>query len=85
MESIESIMRRAIGSNRFRIEGNYTAPRSFGVYRLTGQGDIGKKFRFGNHPVRMNELLRDYRACDIEGIFLDRSDAKTLASLLNSD
>ena len=69
MDSISSLRVKAVNPSRLRIEDNYTSPRSFGVYRITGRGDVGRRFRFGNHPVRMYELTRDYGDCEIEAIF----------------
>jgi hypothetical protein len=62
-----------------------TSPRSFGVYCLSKSslGCTGRKFRFGNHPVRMNELEREFEKVELEGLFLDREDAQQYASLLN--
>lgn len=63
MDSINSLMKKAVNPSQLKTEGNYTSPRSFGVYRLTANRDVGRRFRFGNHPVRMNELVRDYGQC----------------------
>ncbi len=62
-----------------------TSPRSFGVYSLVKSASklTGRKYRFGNHPVRMNELERDFDKVELEGVFLDRDDAQRYASLLN--
>lgn len=85
IDSIRVLRDQAVSPNRLKIEGSYTAPRSFGVYRLTGRGNLGKKYRFGNHPVRMYELIRDFGECEIEALFLKRSEAELLARLLNSN
>jgi hypothetical protein len=84
MESIESLRKKAVSPQRLKADGSYTSPRSYGVYRLTGRGDVGRRYRFGNHPVRMDELNRDYGACELEGLFLERADAELLTTLLNS-
>lgn len=62
-----------------------TSPRSFGVYRIvkSASGNTGRKYRFGNHPVRMNELEREFDKVDLEALFLDRDDAQRYAVLLN--
>ena len=84
MSSIESLKRNAVSPNHLTVVGNYTSPRSFGVYRITAASDVGKRFRFGNHPVRMHELDRDFGGCEIEALFLERSDAESMARLLNA-
>lgn len=84
MNRVESLKKNAVSPNHLTVTGNYTSPRSFGVHRLTATSDVGKRFRFGNHPVRMHELVRDYGGCEIEAIFLERSDAELMARLLNS-
>lgn len=62
-----------------------TSPRSFGVYRIVkpASGYTGRKYRLGNHPIRMNELEREFENVELEGLFLDREDAQRYASLLN--
>jgi hypothetical protein len=52
MAVIERLMEKAVDSQRLRPDGSYTDPRSFGVYKLTRRGDVGRSHRFGNHPVR---------------------------------
>jgi hypothetical protein len=54
------------------------------VYRVTGNLNWGRKYRFGNHPVRQHELLRDYGNAHLEALFESRSNAKALARVLNS-
>jgi len=61
---------------------NYTNPRTYGVYEIL-QTHGANKFRFGNHPVRENELIREFDNVKRIGLFLDREDAKHLAYILN--
>lgn len=84
MSRKERLMERAVSSQRLRTDGIYTSPRSFGVYKLTGRGNVGKKYRIGNHPVRERELVRDYGQCEVVALFLDRDDAVELARHLNA-
>ncbi len=83
MDAMSKLMERAKSPASLRPDGSYTIPRSYGVYRITTSGNVGKRFRFGNHPVRMNELLNDFGDCEVVAIFLDRDDAKQLVSELN--
>jgi len=84
MEIVDSLRGRAVDQRTLRIEGNYTSPRSFGVYRIPSSSLVRRRYRYGNHPVRQNELIRDYGDCTLEAIFLVRDDAKNLADHLNS-
>ena len=84
MSAIDRLMEKAVSLQRLRPDGNYTVPRSFGVYRLTGKGDVGKRHRFGNHPVREQELIRYFGECKVIALFLSRDDAESLARHLNS-
>jgi len=84
MGKIDVLMAVAIDPKKLRFVGNYTEPRSFGVYKMTVRGNVGKRYRFGNHPVRANELDRDYGGCEIEAVFLEREQASDLADYLNS-
>lgn len=83
MDGISKLMERAKNPSSLKLDGNYTIPRSFGVYRIVVAGNVGKRYRFGNHPVRMNEILSDIGDCETVAIFLDRDDARQLASELN--
>lgn len=83
MSNIDILLARATSPSSLRSDGDYTIPRSFGVYRITKQGNVGRRFRFGNHPVRMNEIIRDFGDCEVKALFLDRDDARQLASELN--
>ena len=38
---------------------NWTIPKTYGVWGLP-QNSTGKKYRFGNYPVRGKELVREY-------------------------
>ena len=84
MSVIDRLMEKAVSPQRLRTTGRYTVPRSFGVYRLTGNGNVGKRHRIGNHPVRERELVRDFRECEVVALFLSRNDAESLARHLNS-
>ena len=84
MSAIDQLMERTISLQHLRPDGDYTVPRSFGVYRLKGKGNVGKRHRFGNHPVREKELTRDLGECEVVALFLNRNDAESLARHLNS-
>ncbi len=64
----------------------YTIPRTYGVYELSSSAIHTEKFRFGNHPVRLNELVKEFGECQIYGniLYLNREDAKNQADLLNN-
>lgn len=75
----------AISPSSVQVVGRYTIPKSYGVYRLKGSSSISRRVRFGNHPVREEELAREYDTTEIVALFLEREHAKELASLLNGD
>ena len=82
--AIDDIIDRAISPRQVTIIGPLTTPRSWGVYRLPADCGATRHFRFGNHPVRMTELERNYGSCKLEHLFLHRDDAKALAELFNN-
>jgi hypothetical protein len=43
---------------------NWTIPRTYGVWELP-DGSGGKRYRYGNYPVRGTELERDYKAAKL--------------------
>lgn len=82
-ESITSIIRRGINPGSVRADGPLTLPRSYGVYQLPPKSGATRLFRFGNHPVRMRELEREFGSCRLEHLFSSRSDARQVAASLN--
>ena len=81
---LSRLLDRSIAPARVRTDGALTSPRTFGVYRLPIAHGSTKRFRVGNHPVRMRELLVEFGACDLLYLFLARSDACEAAEILNA-
>ncbi len=78
----KELMALSIGPSTVSVEGNYTNPRTFGVYRIPRTVRGSRQFRFGNHPIREWELIRDGNV-SLEALFTDRSHAEELATILN--
>lgn len=74
---------RAISPRDVRPDGPRTIPRSFGVYELLASTSGTRRFRYGNHPVRLHELEREFGSCKLLYLFLQRADAVAMASALN--
>ncbi|WP_369915186.1 hypothetical protein AB8810_00405 [Xanthomonas sp. NCPPB 3005] len=82
-DTFTQIVKHAIDPSSVRTEGPLTQPRSYGVYQLPyGAADSGR-FRFGNHPVRMQELEREFGSCVLTFLFAVRDDAEAVARALN--
>ena len=80
---VEKAIARAVSPRSVRLSGNLTVPRTYGVYRLPhGSGDT-RCYRYGNHPIRMKELEREFGSCKLEHLFLARSDASLVAGAFN--
>ena len=74
-----------ISPNRARPDPNNpgkTIPKTFGVWDI-GTGSTGKRYRYGNNPVRGNELGRDHGRAKLIGLFTNRAAAKSMADSLN--
>ena len=85
MSEKERLLFKSISENSVLIDSNnknYTNPRTFGVFEVTATNN-SKRFRFGNHPVRENELIREFGSVKKHGLFLHREDAKALSDYLN--
>lgn len=78
--ALASLLAQAISPKSVQIVGLYTQPRSWGVYRVDS---AAKGFRFGNHPVRMQELEREFGRCVLVVLFADRDLAREAARQLN--
>ena len=61
---------------------NWTTPRSYGVWELPA-GSNGKKFRFGNNPVREKELNVEFGSTKLVALYLSRISALEHAKRLN--
>ena len=62
MSSKEYLLSKSISENSICVDPknkNYTIPRTFGVYELPLATNI-RKHRFGNHPIRETELIREF-------------------------
>jgi hypothetical protein len=78
------LLAKAIELITLKVDGIYTSPRTYGVYRLTGKAKSGREFRFGNHPIRKAELINEYGGAEVVAVFLSRQDAQELASIENA-
>ncbi|WP_147376945.1 hypothetical protein [Noviherbaspirillum saxi] len=56
----------------------------YGLYELPSSCKATKHFRFGNHPIRMAELAREYGVVSLMEVSRDREAVKAEARRLNS-
>ena len=82
--AIEGALGREVRRTDVTMIGQLTRPRSYGVYRLPQDCGATRGFRFGNHPVRQQELEREFGHCELRHLFRSRTDAATVAKALNS-
>lgn len=81
--SIKLLEDRAISPQAVRPDGVLTSPRSYGAYELPEAETGTRRFRYGNHPVRLQELEGAFGACKLLYLFLHRDDAAAMAAQLN--
>ena len=81
----KALLSRSIPASSVTVLGLYTQPRSWGVYQIEPpeEGRPMKRIRFGNHPVRQQELEGEFGAAGLVALFPERVLAEELASLLN--
>ena len=65
-----------------RIVGNYTEPRTWGVYRVKHERG-SPTFHFGNHPIRQRELANEFGNAELLELHLDRESAREHKQALN--
>jgi hypothetical protein len=82
--TIDQIAKRTIHPSEVKPDGPLTSPRSWGGYELPEGVGATRRFRFGNHPVRMHELEREFDGCVLVYLFRSRSDARDAAALMCS-
>lgn len=80
---LDTLEGRAISPQSVRPDGLLTSPRSYGVYQLPASVTGTRRFRYGNHPVRLLELEREFGSCRLHHLFLRRDDAAAMAAQLN--
>ena len=59
-----------------------TIPKIFGVWDV-GFGSNGRRYRYGNNPVREKELIREYGHARLVGLYTKRAAARSMADSLN--
>lgn len=82
-ETADSIRRRSVGLSSVQPAGRLTRPPTFGVYLLPARAGATRRYRYGNHPVRMRELHAEFGDCSLVALFLQRVDAASLAEIEN--
>jgi len=86
----EQLMTKSVNPKHYPTDPqhpSWTTPKTWGTYSLPDQFVSGRKrkYRYGNHPVRLKELKRDYDSVDLIALFENRDDAKLLADLLENE
>ena len=81
--TIQQLKARAVSPGSVRPDGQLTMPRTYGVYELPAGVQNTRRFRFGNHPVRLRELEREFGACKLLYLFKARADAAAMANACN--
>lgn len=82
---LKSLLGKSIDPSLVKPDGLYTNPKTWGVYQVERllDGKRGKGFHFGNHPIRQQELIRQFGEAQTIGIFEARIDAEEVAYLMN--
>ncbi len=81
--TFDKLIERAISLNTVRPKGQLTEPRTYGVYELPASAGATRRFRMGNHPIRMIELEQEFKGCKLLYLFRARPDAVLLARHFN--
>jgi hypothetical protein len=88
IESVEAklILKHSIAKDRITFAGNYTNPKTWGVYEINPPKSnlTTRRFRIGNHPIRQRELEIEFGAAACVAIFTARIYAEELGRLLNN-
>ena len=61
---------------------NWTQPKTWGVWELP-RGANGRKYRYGNYPIRGIELKNESSKVSLVALYLSRESAKDHAKELN--
>jgi hypothetical protein len=83
-DEVKALRAKAAKLSDLRPDGPLTQPRSWGVYEIEPpRHSPTRRFRLGNHPVRMKELEGEFGAVRLVEVFTARELAQKLAGLLN--
>jgi len=82
----KQLLASAVEPSSVEPDGSYTNPKTWGVYQVEQfrAGKRGHGFHMGNHPVRHQELVREFGEAKLVALFEARVDAEELKYLLNS-
>jgi hypothetical protein len=85
-QRFQELQAKSVAAGSFVVDGNYTIPRTWGVYKVAvdQDGTTEQAYRLGNHPVRQNELVKELGAAELVMLFTSRLDAIELKNLLNA-
>ncbi|GGK58460.1 hypothetical protein [Amphritea balenae] len=85
--SIESLLANAIPPDKTPpmapSSTYYTSPKTYGVYEISSNSS-SKRYRYGNHPVRLNELIKEFGKASCIALFYEREQAEQLARHYNA-
>jgi hypothetical protein len=83
----KELLAQAISRSSVKVQGLYTTPRSWGVYKIAPaqKYHATKRFRFGNYPVRQQELEAEFGVVKLVALFSVRVFAQQLAFHLNRE
>jgi hypothetical protein len=84
MSGIDQLLAKAVDPTKVRPDPEhaiYTIPHTWGVYEIlsTDCGPSGRRFRKGNHPVRLHELTREFENVRLVALFTEEGLARQLA------
>jgi len=80
----QALLAQAVPERSLTVQGPYTSPRSWGVYRIEPDtSSATRRYRLGNHPVRERELRAEFGRVQLLALFTSRELAVELAALYN--
>ena len=82
----KKLLSLAVSETSLRADGQYTRPRTWGVYEIDPppRNRATRRYRLGNHPVRQRELEAEFGSAKRLALFTSRTVAEQLERLLNA-
>lgn len=80
----KELLAQAISMSSVKVRGLYTTPRSWGVYKIA-PAQTTKRYRYGNYPVRQQELKCEFDDVELVALYSVRVFAQQLAFHLNHE
>jgi hypothetical protein len=88
MITIGRLIAKSLDPEKYPVDSqnpHWTSPKSWGTFVILDGKNPATRYRYGNYPIRLDELKAEFGSVRLLALFDNREDAKLLADLLNAE